>query len=88
MKRARATDSGHELVQGQHRRDDELEAWVAKTLHLPDLFLGLTSREVRRDRLVAVLLERKILDSHAGKMGGKSLTWRELTQRLYGAIGV
>jgi hypothetical protein len=73
-----------ELICGQHRRDDELEAWISKQLALRNLFQGLTNREIRRDRLTAVLVERGILDTHAGKMGGKSCTWRELTERLYG----
>jgi len=84
MKRARASDVGSGLIYGQHRRDDELEAWICKQLALRDLFAGDTTREIRRDRLTTVLLERGILDSHAGKMGGKSVTWREITERLYG----
>lgn len=83
MKRARSTDAGDGLICGQHRRDDELEAWICKQLALRNLFQGLTSREIRRDRLTAVLLQRGILDTHAGKVGGKAVTWRELTERLY-----
>lgn len=85
MRRARTTDAGAGLIYGEHRRDDELEAWICKQLALRNLFQGLTTREIRRDRLTAVLRERGILDTHAEKVGGKSVTWRELTERLYAA---
>ncbi len=68
----------------QHRRDAELEAWICKTLRLRDLFAGVTSTSVRRDRLKAVLLERGLTNSHAGTRAGKSITWSQLLEQLYG----
>lgn len=68
----------------QHRKDAELEAWIVKTLRLRDLFAGVTSTEIRRDRLKALLLERGLTHSHAGKRGGKPVTWSQLFEQLYG----
>lgn len=67
-----------------HRREAEVEAWICRELRSRDLFSGTTTREIRRERLVALLEQRKILDSHAGRIGGKALTWRELVTKLYG----
>ncbi len=67
----------------EHRRDAELEAWICKRLQLRDLFAGVTSREIRRDRLKVVLLERGLIESIAGKFDGKPVTWRELFRRLH-----
>lgn len=67
----------------QHRKDAEIEAWICERLKLRDLFSGLTTLEVRRDRLQLVLTERGILDSHAGNLSGKPVTWRELLEHLY-----
>ncbi len=69
----------------EHRRDTEVEAWICRELRARDLFAGVTSREIRRDRLVAHLTQRHLMDSHAGKIGGKALTWRALVEKLYGA---
>lgn len=67
----------------QHRRDAELEAWICTRLRLRDLFAGVTSTQIRRDRLCVTLLERGLADSHAGKFDGKSITWRAVFERLY-----
>ena len=83
MKRAAATDPAQRLIYGEHRRDTELEAWICERLKVRDLFDGDTTREIRRDRLTVLLEQRKITDSHAGKIGGKSVTWRELVTKLY-----
>jgi hypothetical protein len=69
----------------QHRRDAEIEAWISNRLQLRDLFAGVTSTEIRRDRLKAVLLERGLTESIAGRMEGKSVTWRKLFSTLYHA---
>jgi hypothetical protein len=68
----------------QHRKDAESEAWICARLKLPGLFLGHTSTEIRRDRLKAVLLERGLTESIAGRRDGKAITWRALFKQLYG----
>lgn len=67
----------------QHRKDAELEAWICLRLKLRDLFAGVTTTEIRRDRLKVTLLERKLTESIAGRFEGKSITWRALFERLY-----
>lgn len=67
----------------QHRKDAELEAWICKRLALRDLFAGITSTELRRDRLKVVLEQRELSDAIAGKFEGRALTWRALFERLY-----
>lgn len=71
------------LIHGDHRRETELEAWIAERLHVRDLFDGDTTREIRRDRLQVLLEQRKLMSSYAGKISGRSLTWRELVAKLY-----
>jgi hypothetical protein len=88
MSRARRTDApsaptAPPTLSG-HRREAEIEAWACEQLKCRDLFAGTTTREIRRDRLVALLTSRKLMDSHAGRMAGKPQTWRELVTRLYG----
>lgn len=61
-----------------HRKSAEREAWICERLKLPHLFAGVTSTELRRDRLKAVLLERGLTESIAGSRDGKPLTWRKL----------
>ena len=68
----------------KHRQDAELEAWICERLKLRDLFAGVTSTEIRRDRLKVVLLERGLTESIAGARGGKPVTWRALFEQLYG----
>jgi hypothetical protein len=68
-----------------HRREGELEAWICKRLALRDLFAGVTTREIRRDRLKVALLERGLTESFAGKFQGAPLTWRALYERYSGA---
>lgn len=84
MKRTAHVDTAPHLIHGDHRRDAELEAWICERLKVRDLFAGVTTREIRRDRLAVLLEQRKLTDSHAGKIGGKAHTWRELAMRLYG----
>ncbi len=67
----------------QHRRDAELEAWICKTLRSRDLFAGVTDTATRAARLRVTLLQRKLVDSHAGRFGGQSISWREVFKRLY-----
>lgn len=71
-------------TRSQHRRDTEREAWICERLRLRDLFAGVTTIEVRRDRLKVVLLERGLTESIAGRMSGKPITWRQLFKELYG----
>lgn len=68
----------------QHRKDAELEAWICTRLCLRDLFAGVTTTEIRRDRLKCVLLERGLAGSVAGKIGRDPVSWRALFQKLYG----
>lgn len=68
----------------EHRRETEVEAWICLKLRTQDLFGGTTTREIRRDRLVAHLEQRHLMDSHAGRIGGEAHTWRELVTKLYG----
>lgn len=67
----------------QHRRDTELEQWICERLKLRDLFAGVTTTDIRRDRLKVVLLERGLTESIAGKFEGKSVKWAALFERLY-----
>jgi len=67
----------------QHRKDAELEAWICTRLKLRDLFAGVTTTEIRRDRLKVVLLERELIESIAGRFEGNAITWRALFERLY-----
>lgn len=71
-------------ILGQHRKDADIEAWIAKRLDQPGLFEGVTSREMRRDRLKVVLLKRELVESIAGRFDGKPITWRAIYQKLYG----
>lgn len=71
-------------TKGQHRREAELEAWICERLHLRDLFAGVTSTEIRRDRLKVVLLQRGLVESIAGRFEDKPISWRELFKKLYG----
>lgn len=64
-------------------RDIVNESWVCKRLGMPHLFAGLTSLEIRRDRLKVVLLERELTESIAGRADGKPITWRALFRQLY-----
>lgn len=65
------------------RSDSATEGWIAGRLALPELFLGHTSTEIRRDRLKVVLLERKLTEAIAGRLDGKPVTWRALHKLLY-----
>lgn len=85
MKRAARQSAGVEFNPlSAHRREAELEAWICKRLQLRHLFSGTTTTEIRRDRLKAVLLERGLEESVAGKFEGKTITWRELFRRYSG----
>lgn len=67
----------------QHRRDAMLEAWICERLKLRDLFAGVTDTAMRRDRLKVVLIGRGLVESIAGRLDGKPITWRALFQQLY-----
>ena len=85
MKRSAAQRAGVEFNPiSRHRQEGELEAWICARLKRPDLFSGVTTREVRRDRLKALLLERELTESIAGRRDGKAITWRALYRTLYG----
>jgi hypothetical protein len=84
MKVARAPEPAPIAKLSQHRRDAEIEAWICERLKVRDLFDGVTTTAVRRDRLKLVLLERGLTDSNAGRFQGKAITWRELVKQLYG----
>jgi hypothetical protein len=64
-------------------RDIVNEAWICKRLGLPELFAGVTSTEIRRDRLKVVLIERELTESVAGRADGKPVKWRDLFKQLY-----
>lgn len=86
MTRAKRTSTPAPTVEqlSQHRRDSELEAWICSKLKLRDLFAGVTTPEIRRDRLKVVLLKRGLLGSVAGRFNGASVSWRALYAKLYG----
>lgn len=65
------------------RSDSLTEGWIAGRLALPELFMGHTSTEIRRDRLKVVLLERGLTESIAGRLDGKPTKWRDLYKLLY-----
>lgn len=66
------------------RRKHELEIWVCEQLHVRDLFAGVTTTAVRRDRLKVLLLERGLTNSHAGRRDGQAFTWANVFEHLYG----
>jgi hypothetical protein len=84
MRAARKPEAAPIATISQHRRAAELEAWVCKRLALRDLFSGVTTSEIRRDRLKVVLLQRELTEAVAGKFQGKAIKWRELFTQLYG----
>jgi hypothetical protein len=67
-----------------HRRDAQLESWICERLNSRDLFAGVTSTVTRRDRLKALLIERGLIESIAGRLNAKPATWRSLFKNLYG----
>lgn len=63
----------------------QVEAWIAERLRLYDLFDGVTTPEIRRDRIRERILARGMTLAIAGRgPGGKSETWQELFARVYG----
>lgn len=81
---SRATKAAPVSPMSKLRSDSLTEGWIAARLQLPELFMGHTSTEIRRDRLKVVLIERKLTDQVAGKLDGKPSTWRDLFKLLYG----
>ncbi|HWH41807.1 MAG TPA: hypothetical protein VNU21_18295 [Usitatibacter sp.] len=71
-------------VLSDHRKAAERDAWICERLRLPHLFAGITSTEIRRDRLKVVLLERGLTESIAGTRDGKPITWRALFEEHTG----
>lgn len=71
------------LILGHHRYQANLEAWALTKLHLPNLFQGTTTTEIRRDRLKVVLLERGLTHSIAGRFDRQDVTWSTVFRRIY-----
>lgn len=62
-----------------------VEAWMARKLGLPLSWDGgVTTREERRERIRAAILERGVADAVAGNAKGRGETWRGLFRRVYG----
>ena len=60
------------------------ELWLARRLGLPLSWAGgVTTREMRRDRIRAEILERGLADAIAGNAKGRPETWAEVFQRIY-----
>lgn len=61
------------------------EAWLAKKLGLRHrLFEGVTTPEIRRERVRAAILEQGLADVVAGgESRGRPETWRALFRRLF-----
>lgn len=58
--------------------------WLARRLELPlSWAAGVTTREIRRDRIRAVILDRGLADRVAGTAKGRPETWREIYERVY-----
>ena len=60
------------------------EMWLARRLRLPlSWAAGVTTREMRRDRIRAAILERGLADATAGNAKGRPETWAQVFQRIY-----
>lgn len=61
------------------------EAWIARRLHRPDLFAGVTTAEERRERVRAAILDGRMAEAIAGKRRDASCeSWSQLFHRVYG----
>lgn len=60
------------------------EAWIANRLEAPHLFLGVTTADIRKQRVRARIAELGAAELVAGKRDGQLETFRELFARLYG----
>jgi hypothetical protein len=83
-RRHRGTPQLEAPAVSQHQLQANLEAWVLRKLLLPHLFEGVTTTEIRRDRLKVVLMERGLVNSYAGEHAGKRVSWKTVFKSLYG----
>jgi hypothetical protein len=61
-----------------------VELWLARRLGLPlNWAAGVTTRDQRRDKIRAAILDRNLADAVAGNAKGKPETWAQLFQRVY-----
>jgi hypothetical protein len=61
-----------------------VELWLARRLGLPlSWAAGVTTRDQRRDKIRAAILDRNLADAVAGNAKGKPETWAQLFQRVY-----
>ena len=61
------------------------ELWLARGLHASSVFEGLTTPEIRRERIRREILDRGMADVVAGgRSAGKPETWAGLFLRVYG----
>ncbi len=61
-----------------------VELWLARRLGLPlSWAAGVTTRDQRREKIRAAILDRNLADAVAGNAKGKPETWAQLFQRFY-----
>jgi hypothetical protein len=61
-----------------------VELWLARRLGLPlSWAAGVTTRDQRRDKIRAAILDRNLADAVVGNAKGKPETWAQLFQRVY-----
>ena len=61
-----------------------VELWLARRLGLPlSWAAGVTTRDQRRDKIRAAIVDRNLADAVAGSAKGKPETWAQLFQRVY-----
>ena len=60
------------------------EYWLALKLGKPDLFTGVTTAEMRRERVRVEITSRNLAEVKLGSRGGVVETWGAAYERMYG----
>ena len=60
------------------------EVWLARRMNRAPLFEGVTTPEVRMERVRREIRVQRIADSFAGVVDGHRITYAEAFERLYG----
>ena len=61
----------------------EQEAWIVRALRNPALFCGITTAEIRKQRLRSYLVDNNLADKRAGHRNGQPESWSEVFERLF-----
>lgn len=66
-------------------RPPDVDYWFARKLGAPNLFLGTTDENIRRDRIREEILRRGCADDRLGKNRrlGEEETFRQAFERIY-----